>query len=336
MRRHPELFDLERHLNLISMAGDPLVKLNQVIHWEKFRNIFSDFRKYKKNAPGRPPFDDVVMFKILILQQMYNLSDDQTEFQIKDRFSFMRFLNLDYHDKVPDAKTIWHFREMITQAGLARQLFDRFEKILTTHGLTAKKGMIIDATIVTAPKQHNTKEENETIKNDEIPADWKNNPPKLAQKDCDARWLKYKGASIFGYKNHAVADAKNKFVRDYVVTAANVHDSQPAPVLMDKFKTGETTYADSAYVSPDIENIIVEKKLKAKICAKGYRNRALTYLQKRSNRKKSRTRSRIEHIFGRMHQFGGDTLRSIGLARAQTQIGLQNLAYNIDRFACIA
>ncbi|MDX0140831.1 hypothetical protein GOC46_29010 [Sinorhizobium meliloti] len=144
---------------------------------------------------GRRPFPAVLMLKILVLQALYNLSDDQAEFVIQDRLSFMRFLGLGLSDKVPDAKTIWLFRESLVRAGAIDSLFARFDKHLSRSGYLAKGGQIVDATIIQAPKQHNSQDEIEAIKAGEIPEDWKDKPAKLAQKDRDARWtVKYSKA----------------------------------------------------------------------------------------------------------------------------------------------
>ena len=130
------------------------------------------------------------MFKILILQRYYNISDDQAEYQICDRLSFMRFLGLTLADDVPDSKTIWNFRERVTDLDLAEVLFELFIKELTKLNLIIHEGKIIDASFVEVPKQRNSREENKAIKEGNIPADWQNTSHKLAQKDTDARWTK--------------------------------------------------------------------------------------------------------------------------------------------------
>jgi IS5 family transposase len=131
------------------------------------------------------------MFKILIIQSLYNLSDDAVEFQILDRLSFMRFLKLGLGDRVPDAKTIWLFREQLTKAKLIDPLFNEFDIFLEDSGYSFKKGQIIDASIISAPKQRNRRDENQKIKQGETPDDWK--PAKRKQKDTNARWTKKNG-----------------------------------------------------------------------------------------------------------------------------------------------
>src|SRR5271165_3884157 len=149
----------------------------------------------RKSLAGRKPWDEVAIFKALVLQALYNLSDDQAE------FSFMRFLGLGLEDAVPDANTLWLYREALAKAGAVEELFDLFDGFLKNRGYLARGGQIIDATIVSAPKQHNSREDNETLKEGETPEDWKSKPAKNRQKDKDARWTKKHERSYFGYKN---------------------------------------------------------------------------------------------------------------------------------------
>jgi len=188
----PGLFDWQNHFKKLNKTGDPLVKLNKVIQWESFREGLESVRvREKKNNAGAKPYDVVLMFKVLILQSLYNLSDEAIEYQIPDRLSFMRFLGLRLGSRVPDAKTIWLFREQ-----LAEELFRQFETVLEKSGFAARKGQIIDASIVQAPKQRNSREENAQIKHGEIPQDWEE--AKRRQKDIDARWLKKNAKSYYG------------------------------------------------------------------------------------------------------------------------------------------
>ena len=181
------LFAEEAQLNRLSKPGDSLEKL-KIIDFEAFRPLLEKaFQKERKSKAGRPAFDLVMMFKILILQCLFNLSDDQTEYQITDRMSFQRFLGLSLGERVPDAKTIWLFRDTLTKVGIISELFSRFGEMLASKGIITHTGTIIDATFVDAPRQRNNRKENEQIKNGETPEEWKENPHKLAQKDTDAR-----------------------------------------------------------------------------------------------------------------------------------------------------
>ena len=216
------------------------------------------------------------MFKAIVLCALYNLSDDQVEYQIRDRFSFVRFLGLGLEDKVPDAKTVWMYREQLVQVGVIEALFEDFDGYLEKQGYLAMGGQIIDASIVAVPKQRNNRDENEKIKEGETPEGWDDNPAKRSQKDTDARWTKKHGKSHYGYKNHVNIDRRHKLVRRYQVTDAAVHDSQAVEGILDPNNTASGVWADSAYRSAKIEAKLTEKGLKSQIHRKGHRNKPLT------------------------------------------------------------
>lgn len=327
------LFDKENRLEKLNQLGDSLVRLNTVIQWELFRPILTQaLRKEPKGPGGRPPYDCILMFKILVLQRIYNLSDDQIEFQINDRITFMRFLGLHLEDRIPDAKTIWLFRDTLTKTEVIRELFDAFNRQLEDAHIITHEGSIVDATFVDAPRQRNTREENDSIKNGVIPEEWEaeKNIHKLRQKDVDARWAKKGNEVHYGYKNHVKADADSKIVTDYIVTSANVHDSKALPELVDD--KDQVLYADSAYSGKGLQESL-PGAVECRIHEKGSRNHPLTWEQKARNREKSKIRVRIEHIFGYMTMsLRGLTVRSIGILRAEFNAGLTNLTYNLCRY----
>tara|TARA_B100001971_G_scaffold151356_1_gene140490 strand:+ start:157 stop:1173 length:1017 start_codon:yes stop_codon:yes gene_type:complete len=327
------LFDTEIRLAELSEAGDPLERLKQVVDWELFREDLSVIRHIeRKSKAGRKPYDVVLMFKILISGTLYNLGDDSLEFQIRDRLTFMRFLGLSLGDRVPDAKTIWLFRDQLTHAGLAKPLFERFSAYLQSNGFRARKGQIVDASLVSVPVQRNTREENQQIKEGNPPQQWSD--AKRCQKDTDARWTKKNQKSYFGYKNHICVDAKHKIIRDYVVTDASVHDSQVFDELLDDANTSRDVWADSAYRSKIHLQMLSERGFREHIQRKGKRNQPLSPREKQGNRTRSRIRSRVEHVFGIQAQIAGQTMiRAIGKARVAAMIGFRNLAYNLHRYS---
>jgi len=326
-------FDENNRLKELSELGDPLEKLNKYIQWENFKGILKrTFKKEAKGPGGRPPYDYVMMFKILILQKMYNMADDKTEYQINDRLSFQRFLGLQLCDTVPDAKTIWHFREELNNAKILDTVFYRFVEQLEQKGIITHSGSIVDATFVDVPRQRNTKNENDEIKEGKTPKEWekKKNRNKKAQKDVNARWVTKNKERHYGYKNHVNVDKKSKIITKYRVTSAEVHDSQELKNLINR-KKDRRLYGDSAYTGEEVQKCIPQKILN-RIHEKGYRNRPLTKTQKRENKAKSKIRARVEHVFGAMRHYGGLFIRSIGIRRAEIQIGLLNLTYNLRRF----
>ncbi len=333
-KRHRDygFFDQDIRLSKLSALGDPLEKLNSGIDFELFRTLLEDkLSSEPKGRGGRPPYDYVLMFKICILQQYYGLSDDQAEYQLNDRMSFMRFLNLTISDDIPDSKTIWLFSEKLKDLGLVKELFDLFTKELNLLGLIVNKGKIIDASFIECPRQRNKREENKHIKETgEAPEQWDSNPNKKAQKDVDARWTKKNNQNYFGYKDHIKIDDKSKLIDNYSVTSASVHDSQEVDALLEEEDKGQEVYADSAYVGQ--EEIVEKYEVINKIHEKGYKNKPLTQGQKKSNTEKSKTRVRVEHIFGFMeNNMGSMFFRKIGKRRAEASIGLMNLTYNMFR-----
>ena len=332
MGKQKGFFDEDYRLSELEEHGDPLLRLNELIPWERFRPLLKKlFHKQPKSPGGRPPYDYVMMFKILILQRLYNLSDSQMQFQIMDRLSFMRFLGLNLNDRVPDEKTIWHFREVLTKSGKMEILFEEFRTFLLDKGVIAESGTIVDASFVEAPKQRNTKEENKDIKEGSTPKDWSDN--KLRQKDVDARWMTKSGVKHYGYKNHIKVDKKSKLVHRYAVTPASTHDSQVLEELLAASDAHHELYADSAYSGAPIKNILQENNIRNRIHEKGYRGSPLTEKQKERNKRKSKTRARIEHVFGCIvNSFQGNFIRTIGIARAETVIGITNLSYNMVRY----
>lgn len=331
-------FDFDIRLGRIDKAGDPLAKLNDTIDWELFRPTLEKAREKDKKSPaGAEGYDVILLFKILILQSLYNLADEAMEYQILDRYSFSRFLGLHAASKVPDATTIWRFREDLSKADVIDSLFAQFDTFLGEHGFKAKKGQIVDASIIRVPVQRNSREENGQIKAGKQPSDWQED--KKRQKDTDARWTKKNSKSFFGYKNHISVDVKHKLIRRFKVTSAEVHDSNVFDELLDAGNSSRDVWADSAYRSQERIDDLRSKGYREHIQRKGCRNRKLTAWEQQGNRTRAKTRARIEHIFGVQAQRAGNViLRGIGIIRATVKIGLRNLAYNLDRYGtlCLA
>jgi len=328
------LFDEELRLDKLKRQGDPLLKLKDLIDWEFFRQIIeSNLKEEAKGLGGRPAYDTILKFKMLILQRYYNISDEQLEYQVNDRLSFMRFLDITLADDVPDCNTIRYFRDTLTSKNIIEKLFKEFGTMLSEKGYMANEGSIVDASFIEVPKQRNTRDENDDIKNNKIPEEWKKeeNKDKLAHKDTDARWTKKNNISYYGYKNHAKVDIQSKLIKDYKLTSANVHDSQVLADLLDETDRGKEIYADSAYSGQD--DIITQNGVIEKICEKGCRYKKLTDEQKHTNTSKSKIRARVEHVFGFIeNSMHGSYIRTIGKIRAGCAIGLMNLTYNIFRY----
>ncbi|MCB1518528.1 MAG: IS5 family transposase [Hyphomicrobiaceae bacterium] len=365
MRGQAGFWDLDERYQRLSAVGDPLEKLNAIIPWPVFEKPLAKALKRSDGSKGgRPPFPAVLMFKILVLQALYNLSDDQAEFVIQDRLSFMRFLGLSLSQKVPDAKTIWLFRESLVRAGAIDNLFARFDKHLSKSGYLAplggaslacramKGGQIVDATIIQAPRQHNSQDEKAAIKADEIPEGWKDKPAKLAQKDRDARWtVKYSKAKqptetptsaatrqhdiaipMFGYKNHAGIDRVHGFIRGWTVTSASANDGAQLRNVVAKDNTASTVWADSAYRSKTNEEWLERNGLTSDIHQRKPKGKPMPEAMSRANGRRSKVRSAVEHVFARQKDKMKLFIRTIGISRAKVKIGMANIAYNMLRY----
>jgi transposase, IS5 family len=328
----PGLFDYLDRCRELSEIRRSLDEVDELIDWESIRGVLESHLEYGKTAVGRRAKDPVMMFKMLILQRYHDLSDDETEYQVKDRISFQRFLGLGMGDRVPDAKTLWLFKQSLG-GKCVEELFNLFNQRLREKGFTSRAGKIVDATIIRVPTQRNSRRDNEKISKGERPAHFDDNANVGRQKDTDARWTHKHGKNHFGYKNHIKVDLGSKFIDSYEVTPANTHDSQVIDTLV--ADGDEMVFADAAYQGEPIVEQLENKGVIAVIHEKAQVGKPLTQEQKERNRQKSRIRCRVEHVFAWTKARGMGSLRCIGLARAKVVIGLDNLIYNMFRLATL-
>lgn len=335
------IFDEDRRLRSIDKLGDPLQKLEKWVDWEvlnevlKKREVRNQLRA--KRAGGRPSYDSLLILKMLILQKLYNLSDDQVEYQCKDRLTFTRFLGLALGDAVPDAKTIWHYREEWTKTGLLDELFHTFRHHLEEEEVITRSGSIVDASFINRRKQKLSTQEYEQIKAGEVPERIKENKSRLRQTDLDARVVKRNGETVGnGYKMHIKVDAESKCVVQMKATSANVSDVDMAAPLMDKHD--KVLYADKGYVGEeqrqDIENKVKGKggEIDIQIHERASRGHPLSEEAQERNRQRSKIRVAVEHVFGAIkHDCNWRMVYSVGLMRAYGHMLLAVLTYNLKR-----
>lgn len=321
-------FDLEGRLESLSRSGDPLQKLDICVNWELFRPALeAALVRESKTGAGRPRYDVVMMFKILVLQSLYNLSDEQLQYQLTDRLSFMRFIGAGVEKKIPDEKTIWLFRDEVTKAGIVKELFSQFEAELKESGFRASKGSIVDATIVQVPVRHDPPSSNGNTKDKE---EEENSPASKRQKDDEATWTKKNGKSYFGYKNHINIDVKHGFIRSYAVSTAKTHESVVFEALLENTELSGPVYGDSAYDNLRIQEVLANEQVKNCIQKQARGTQKLPPSVRKRNRKLARVRCRVEHVFAfHAGTMKAKTMRCIGLIRAETMIGLRNLTYNL-------
>lgn len=349
-RRQGGFWDVEHRLQDLSEHGDPLERLSATVDFEVFRADLVEALGPRDPAKGgRPGFDPVLKFRMLVLQAMHGLSLDQTEYLVADRLSWMRFCGLGPGDAVPDANTLWDFREALIGAGAFDVLFARLDQAITEAGYLAMSGQIVDATLVAAPRQRNTESEKAAVKAGKMPAEiWPETPAKARQKDVDARWTikfsKAKPASdgspqidiavpAVGYKSHISIDRRHGVIRRQKITDAAAHDgARLREGLIDPENTASDVWADTAYRSAENERYLRQMGKVSRIHRRKPRGKPMPKRTAIANAKKSAVRAHVEHPFA--HQKGPMRLviRTIGLARATATVTLANMAYNMKRW----
>jgi IS5 family transposase len=350
MAGQPGFFDQHERQQALSEVGDRLERLAAVVDFAVFRgDLEQALSRSDRSKGGRPPYDPVLMFKVLVLQTLYTLSDDQSEYQLKDRLSFMRFVGLALHDPVPDAKTIWLFRERLARAGAVEQLFARFDALLREKGWLAMGGQIVDATVIEARRPRLTQVEKDTIKGGGVPSEWQ--PARRAQIDRDVRWTIKRGRKreatpgaahkrqieiavpAFGYKNHIGIDRAFGFLRRYRITHAAAYDGGQLGAVLDRDNTASEVWADTAYRSAANLALLKRRGLRPQFQRKKPRCRPMPAHITRGNATRARVRARVEHVFAAQKCRLGLVVRTVDMTRARVKIGLANLACNFSRLA---
>lgn len=346
--RQAGLFGLSDQLKRLSDCGDPLETMARVVDFEVFRPTLEKALAYGNGAKGgRPPYDPVAMFKVLILAAQNTVSDARMEFLIRDRLSWMRFLGFDLGAVTPDENTIGLFREKLTCAGAIDALFTAFDRQLRERGYLPMGGQIVDATLVAAPKQRNTAAEKDAIKAGKSATEiWPENPAKAAQKDTDPRWtLKFAKARAlpdgrpgidiaipsFGYKSSIAICRRYGFIRRGKVTDGARFDGRVLRDVVTNDNTASDAWADTAYRSRSNEGWLKSIGRVSRIHRKKPRGKPMPARTARANAARSTVRARVEHVFARQKDQMPLFIRTIGITRAETKITLANLAYNIDR-----
>lgn len=287
------------------------------------------------------------MFRLLVLQTLYTLSDEQAEYQVRDRLSFMRFVGLGLGDPVPDAKTLWLFREQLTRAGAIETLFERFDRLLRDAGYLAMGGQIVDATVVEARDPRLKAGEKAILKDGGTPESW--SKVKTAQIDRDGRWTLKRGRKrppsvdervatelvvpCFGYKNHVTIDRRHGFVRRYTVTHAAAHDGAQLAAVLDPDNTASGVWAGTAYRARKNLAVLDRRGLVEHLQRPKPRGKPMAPNVRRGNARRARVRVAVEHVFAVQKRRLGLIIRTVTKARAEARLGLANLVTNMLRLA---
>ena len=343
-------WSVEDRLKELSAQGDPLEQLQKILNFEQFRPVLIDAAgPVDRSKGGRPPFDAVLKFKMLYLQAQHGLSFEATEHLVRDRLSWMRFCGLTIADPVPDANTLWDFREALIAAGAFDRLFEQLDKAIKDAGFIPMGGQIVDASLVAAPRQRNTQEEKDAIKAGKTAQEiWPDKLAKAAQKDTDARWTvkNSKGKPKpdgtvqsdlnipeFGYKTHISIDVEHGFIRRQKITDAAAHDgARLREGLVDPSNTASSVWADTAYRSAANEAYLADHGKRSQIHRKKPKGKPMSKRTAKANAKKSKVRARVEHVFAQQKERMNLFIRSVGIARAEATITMANIAYNLGRW----
>lgn len=346
----PGFWDVQERLRELSAQGDPLERLTATVDFELFRaELNGAFGTRDRSKGGRPSFDPVLKFRMLVLQALHGLSLAQTEYLVADRLSWMRFCRLGPGDAVPDANTLWDFREALIASGAMERLFTRLDEAITGAGYLPMAGQIVDATLVSAPRQRNNDNEKARIKNGEKAAEiWPDKPARARQKDTDARWtVKFSKARpgpdgkpqidiaipTYGYKSHISIDRRHGVIRRGLTTDAAAHDgARLREGLIDPKNTASDVWADTAYRSAENERYLDGIGKVSRIHRRKPAGRPMARHIARGNANKSAVRAHVEHPFAYQKGVMGLVIRTIGIARASAAITLANMAYNMKRW----
>jgi IS5 family transposase len=289
-------------------AGTFLERANEVIDFSFTDTIF---KKLFNGEVGRKPYDSRLMFRILLLQQWYGLSDAQAEEQIYDRESYKEFLGINMDDYIPDETTICNFRNALVKHNLEELFFDEVQRQLFANGVAIRKGRIIDATIVETPKGRKDKETGGN------------------SRDTEAGFTKKNGKTYHGYKGHTATDTKGNFIMKVFVSTATDHDS----IHKDKLLTGDedAVFGDSAYINKEMKKAFRKQGKFYGMVERATRNHPLSSSQKKRNRKLSSVRCRVEHVFAELKCRMNYKPRYRGLKKNTWQYMMATATYNLKR-----
>jgi len=293
-----------------------LDRVSALADWSGFERALAGLRE---DGPGRPGYRPLLLFKALLLQAWYGLSDSELEFRLGDSLAFGRFVGLSLEDEVPDHTTLCRFRNRLVGARLLEKLFDELDRQLEAAGLVLKQGTMLDATLI----------ETQAV----------SKPPKgeLSKVDPDARLTARKGkpGTSFGYKAHVGVDQGSGLIRAVITTAANVNDTVPADDLIRGDE--KIVWADSAYHTHRRQAELKARGIKPRLARRPNRHhRELPPRLKRYNNLIARRRAAVETTFATWkRRMGLVAIRYIGLTKAAAQVRLVAMAFNLRRWAAL-
>lgn len=294
--------------------NDQLDRLNGLVDWASFTAVMAHLRS---DGPGHPGYPVLVLFKALLLQALYGLSDRELENALADRLSFRRFAGLGLDQDVPDHTVYNRFRALLIKERLLEALFTDLDRQLEAAGLILKRGTMLDATLIEAVSA----------------------PPRgeRPSRDPDARFTKRSGkpGSAFGYKAHVGVDEGSGLIRSVITTPANVNDTVPADALIRGDE--KAVWADAAYDTHARRARLKAQGRKARIARRPNKHHPeLPPRLKRYNRLIARRRAAVETTFATLkRRMKLTVIRYVGLAKAGAQVLIAAIAFNMRRWVAI-
>jgi transposase, IS5 family len=296
-------------------GGGSLDRLSGLVKWYRFEKLIGHLRD--EAGPGRPGYPVLVLFKALLVQSLYGLSDRELEEALDDRLSFRRFVGLSLEEPVPDHTVLNRFRNRLGGEGLLEKLFAELDRQLENAGVVLKRGTMLDATLIEAVSA----------------------PPgdRRAAKDPDAAFTRRqgKGGSSYGYKAHVGVDQGSGIIRSVITTPANVNDTTPADELIRGDE--RAVWGDAAYHTHAREAALKQRGVKARLMRRANKHHGLPERLKRYNRLIARRRGQVETTFATLkNRMGLTRIRYVGLAKASAQVLMAAMAFNLRRWARLA
>ena len=294
-----------------------LEKLESKIDWKPFEALLS--RVYSKTR-GRQSFPPLILFKSLLLQQWYNLSDYSLEDALSDRISFRRFVGISLSESVPDHSVFCRFRDQLRLHDLMEQLNQELTNQLNHKGLILKQGTLVDASIIQSSARS--------------PDQNKDGSAGRSDVDEDARWVRMGFKRAFGYKMHVGVDQGSGFIHSHLLTPANVYEGHVLEPLI--HKSEDWVYADKAYDNKSNVHLLRDNHISNGILLHGFSHRKLTETYRACNRILSQVRCGVERIFGTLKRsYGYYRVRYRGLKRNSQQLTLLCMAFNMRKMTMI-
>lgn len=299
---------------LLSGSGR-LDRLSGLVRWYRFEKLLASVRE---GGAGRPAYPPLLMFKVLLLQSLYGLSDAETEEALLDRLSFRRFVGLSLTDAAPDHSTICRFRNLLVGQDVLKKLFDELDKQLDKAGLILRRGTMLDATVIETNAARPGGGETTS--------------------DPDARYTRRQGrsGSVFGYKAHVGVDQGSGLIRSVITTTANVNDTVPADALIRGDE--RAVLADAAYHTHAREAALKARGIRPRLMRRANKHHpVLPPRLQRYNRLIARQRASVETTFATLkHRMGLGVIRYRGLAKATGQVMIAAIAFNMRRWVTLA